>query len=199
MIIVKEILDNPAPYKQTDKYVWAFTVDKVDYTFEAHFIDMKEFYFQMTCKILFNKWFGEDIFKELHDAIGKDFSLSIENFNHLLFSEKLQSKFFDIDFSIAETQNEIKDFSITGTGNASIVFATVVQIIDDFIRQDKPILFMFSAESASRFKLYTTMTRIISKKYKNYEYDIGSNYFYIYNERLLENVIVSTVQEYIKK
>lgn len=55
---------------------------------------------------------------------------------------------------------------ITNTGNAVLVFATVLDIISDFLKQRKPEEFSFGAKlnQPSRVKLYRRMAKEIEQK-----------------------------------
>jgi hypothetical protein len=57
-----------------------------------------------------------------------------------------------------------KSMGVTGTGDAAIVFATVVDIIRAFMRTHRAIFLVFSAGGISRVKLYDRMARTLSPK-----------------------------------
>lgn len=52
-----------------------------------------------------------------------------------------------------------KGTGITGSGQASMVLATVIDCIRDFVKQAKPVELSFSATEPSRQSLYRTMIR----------------------------------------
>lgn len=55
---------------------------------------------------------------------------------------------------------------ITNTGNEIEVFSTVNAIMQDFIRRVNPKVIRFSAEEASRQKLYDRMVRMLAKDWE---------------------------------
>ena len=53
--------------------------------------------------------------------------------------------------------------AITGTGDQVAVFSTVANILKDFVQSYKPNIIYFSAKEQSRIKLYTTLSKRLSK------------------------------------
>jgi hypothetical protein len=58
---------------------------------------------------------------------------------------------------------------IMNTGKATQVFAAVSKCMDMFIKKVKPDAFYFSANEPSRVKLYKRFSKLLTRKYKNYE------------------------------
>lgn len=67
------------------------------------------------------------------------------------------------------------DISITGTGNAPIVFSTVYSLLKYFIENYNPKMFYFDAKEPSREKLYKIFSLKITKEFKNYEVKINKS------------------------
>lgn len=65
-------------------------------------------------------------------------------------------------------------FGITGSGGAARVFATVVKIMEDFIKFSDPDGISFSAKTESRKKLYSRMLKRFSDKYV---YDLDGQWY----------------------
>lgn len=53
---------------------------------------------------------------------------------------------------------------ITDTGNAIIVFATIYDIVKDFVKKLNPLGIEFSAKEASRIKLYNRFARKLASQ-----------------------------------
>jgi len=71
------------------------------------------------------------------------------------------------DFDFNQSGGSTK---ITGdSGSPFRIFATVLDIFDDFMKKVKPNMFGFSAKEKSRQRLYDRFSKTITKKYK---YDI---------------------------
>jgi hypothetical protein len=66
---------------------------------------------------------------------------------------------------------------ITGTGSAMTVFSTVLDILRDFIRTDKPASFAFEARKnqPSRVSLYLRMCKSLSHELNDYELEIDDD------------------------
>jgi len=81
----------------------------------------------------------------------------------------LTSKDWDLYFSISENSMKELDkddddvFKISGTGDQFRVFATVQDIVKDFIIKHAPDLIAFSAAEPSRRRLYSTFTANFKK------------------------------------
>ena len=102
---------------------------------------------------------------------GKVVTVSIES---TTISVKSQLKrTWNVEFSRDGKQ------SVTGEGDAMRIFATVIKIIEDFIKKESPEMLMFSAlkenedkkEKQSREKLYSRMVKRFASKmgYKSSE------------------------------
>jgi hypothetical protein len=72
---------------------------------------------------------------------------------------------------------KIKDFfkhgysdpwAITGSGSAFRVFATVIDIMKDFLKSEKPDVVMFTAVESSRKELYRVMMKRVSRFARDY-------------------------------
>lgn len=68
---------------------------------------------------------------------------------------------WDVEFGV-DGITYTKSLEVTGSGDASIVFATVIDIIQAFIRTHRAIILMFSAQGASRNKLYARLSKRLS-------------------------------------
>jgi hypothetical protein len=81
----------------------------------------------------------------------------------------LTSKDWDLYFSISENsmkelgKDDSDTFKISGTGDQFRVFATVQDIVKDFIIKHDPDLIAFSAAEPSRRRLYSTFTANFEK------------------------------------
>ena len=61
--------------------------------------------------------------------------------------------------------------SITGTGNAPLIFSTIVKIFESYLRIVKPLAFSFTAAEPSRKKLYHTLAMNLERTYRGeYKY-----------------------------
>ena len=70
------------------------------------------------------------------------------------------SKTWNVEFGIKRTPDApFHDYDITGGGDAIKIFATIVKIVDEFINHYSPTEFWFSADEASRIKLYDRLSR----------------------------------------
>jgi len=82
---------------------------------------------------------------------------------------RLTSKDWDLYFSISENnmkelgKDDSDTFKISGTGDQFRVFATVQDIVKDFIIKHDPDLIAFSAAEPSRRRLYSTFTANFEK------------------------------------
>tara|TARA_R110000824_G_scaffold146074_1_gene314756 strand:- start:277 stop:693 length:417 start_codon:yes stop_codon:yes gene_type:complete len=62
-----------------------------------------------------------------------------------------------------------KPHDISKTGNEFKVFATVAEILDEYLKKAKPDKFWFTAKEPSRAKLYDRFAKIIVNKHKKYK------------------------------
>lgn len=69
----------------------------------------------------------------------------------------------EIEFMLEEHGRE--KVQLTGTGESAIVFATIIQIINEFIKVEQPSVVYYSASVSehSRVKLYNFLTKRIFK------------------------------------
>ena len=67
-------------------------------------------------------------------------------------------------------------YNITHTGNEYIVFATIVDIIKEFIVDHNPDVITFSAEEPNRLALYRRMVNTLLPDWKT---EIGDNRFFV--------------------
>lgn len=110
-------------------------------------------------------------------------------------------KSWDIGFEASSLRRN--SFGITGTGSAFRIFATVLEIMKEFISSKNPKMFHFSAEESSRVKLYDKFAKQI-KKLANYHFTkFQGNYLILYvfhkEKNDFENVTLSSGWKKIKK
>ena len=60
---------------------------------------------------------------------------------------------------------------ITKTGDALIVFSTVISIIENYINRDNPASLYFESDAKSRSRLYMALCQRLHKKYPQYEFN----------------------------
>lgn len=94
-----------------------------------------------------------DLFKVIFSVHGKKytFSASLEQFDD-------GQDFWDVSFSLG-TEKTGSTFGISKTGNEFEVFATVKDILKEFISRYDPQYIKFTADEPSRIKLYGTMLK----------------------------------------
>lgn len=68
-----------------------------------------------------------------------------------------------------------QSYALTGTGNQYLVFATVMKLMEDFLKEYKPKLLKWNADKSeeSRISLYGTMLNRFKKKLNAIGYDIA--------------------------
>jgi len=71
-------------------------------------------------------------------------------------ADRSNSGNWEVDFSDV-SDDDTGDISITGAGNAGRVFATVLDILKNFITEEEPVKVRFSSDELSRSKLYRKM------------------------------------------
>lgn len=93
-----------------------------------------------------------------------------------LMKTSLQDNTWGVGFDI--TSNDDNDYKITNTGNATIVFATVIDIIKSFISQHNPDSLQFVADimEPSRVKLYRRMVQKLIPDNYSIEENTAGNY-----------------------
>jgi hypothetical protein len=78
----------------------------------------------------------------------------------------LDIRFFDKGNGIVELEFSIDNkFSVTGRGNANVVFATVIQAVKQFVSEHPNVhTIIFSASELSRARMYDTLAKRISRE-----------------------------------
>ena len=69
-----------------------------------------------------------------------------------------QRKEYEVQFKVGES------FAITGGGNTSVIFASVIQACKDFVEMYKPDRLFFTADEQSRARMYDTITKRVAKE-----------------------------------
>ena len=79
-----------------------------------------------------------------------------------------QNDIWEVEFKIVNEEYVGSRFGLTGTGNASLVMSTVVDILREFIKEysDKITQLIFSAKEDSRRDLYARMVRRLLPTWK---------------------------------
>ena len=62
-----------------------------------------------------------------------------------------------------------KPHDISKTGNEFKVFATVAEILNEYLKKVKPDIFWFTAKEPSRAKLYDRFAKLIVRKHRKYK------------------------------
>ena len=62
-----------------------------------------------------------------------------------------------------------KPHDISKTGNEFKVFATVAEILNEYLKKVKPDIFWFTAKEPSRAKLYDRFAKLIVRKHQKYK------------------------------
>ena len=62
-----------------------------------------------------------------------------------------------------------KPHDISKTGNEFKVFATVAEILNEYLKKVKPSVFWFTAKEPSRAKLYDRFAKLIVRKHPKYK------------------------------
>ena len=62
-----------------------------------------------------------------------------------------------------------KPHDISKTGNEFKVFATVAEILNEYLKKVEPDVFWFSAKEPSRAKLYDRFAKLIVRKHRKYK------------------------------
>jgi hypothetical protein len=103
----------------------------------------------------------------------------IEDFIYEVNFDFQKTKLFNKDFWLIEfrlvnkTDPNNDGYGIEDTGNANLVFGTVLKIIFDFIKHAQPKMIKFEAKEPSRKKLYTTLVKkLASPKWKIKSFEI---------------------------
>ena len=91
----------------------------------------------------------------------------IEDNKYVFQAETSDMERWQITFEIRGTGGKPHD--ISKTGNEFKVFATVAEILDEFLKKAKPDQFWFTAKEPSRAKLYDRFSKIILSKHNKYK------------------------------
>jgi len=141
MRLIRELFENPVTYKvitsDDDQFIAEFHVEDIPYDFQAW------------AEPLFTKYTKESS----HDMV---VNVIVDNLN----SVPIQFP-FEIEFGINSNEKGMRRFNkgkarfgISNTGNATIVFSTVKQIMKEFLNVCRPDVFYFTSKEDSRTKLY---------------------------------------------
>ena len=104
--------------------------------------------------------------------------------------ENLVNIIFGTSYFDPDLERTVASFSISGTGDAPRIFATVLSVIETYCKKYNPDYIFFSAHEPSRVKLYNAMIRILSKDYDRIEV----------NDVAIENMKTSNpIKDFIKK
>ena len=106
-------------------------------------------------------WFSQSNEEAIaHFSTGKvDYSV---NFTRNFYPDSEQTEWF-VEFAASTPQG--RSYSITKTGDAAQVFATVLDIIKQFKKSHPKQFLLFSAEEPSRQKLYLSLIKKLSSSY----------------------------------
>jgi|TARA_R110002110_G_scaffold400610_1_gene617152 hypothetical protein len=97
-------------------------------------------------------------------------ALFIIDDNKYVFQAKTSDmESWQITFEIRGRGQGKNPHEISKTGNEFKVFATVAEILDEFLKKAKPDKFWFSAKEPSRAKLYDRFAKIIVSKHNKYK------------------------------
>lgn len=82
-------------------------------------------------------------------------------------SDVLRIKFTEVDDGVAEVFFSLNDdFDLTGRGNVSVIFATVINAIRDYVQDMEQIeTIIFTAKEPSRARMYDTLSKRIAAKF----------------------------------
>ncbi len=82
--------------------------------------------------------------------------------------EMIQPPHFDIEFyaHLPSKENPHKSYGITKSGNQQQVFATILDIIKEFVDEYNPAIMSFEAKEPSRFKLYKRLVATLLPSWK---------------------------------
>ena len=82
-------------------------------------------------------------------------------------SDVLRIKFTEVDDGVAEVFFSLNDdFDLTGRGNVSVIFATVINAITDYVRDMEQIeTIIFTAKEPSRARMYDTVSKRVAAKF----------------------------------
>ena len=91
----------------------------------------------------------------------------IEDNKYVFKAETDDMERYQITFEIRGTGGKPHD--ISKTGNEFKVFATVAEILNEYLKKVKPDIFWFTAKEPSRAKLYDRFAKLIVRKHPKYK------------------------------
>ena len=91
----------------------------------------------------------------------------IEDNKYVFKAETDDMERYQITFEIRGTGGKPHD--ISKTGNEFKVFATVAEILNEYLKKVEPDVFWFSAKEPSRAKLYDRFAKLIVRKHSKYK------------------------------
>lgn len=82
---------------------------------------------------------------------------------------------WDVVFDIENRPDQDEPFSISGTGNTSLVFSTILVILQEFGRKNPNVCsIIFTAEEPSRQKFYDRYAKILAHRLGNWKLKIST-------------------------
>ena len=91
----------------------------------------------------------------------------IDDNKYVFQAETSDMERWQITFEIRGTGGKPHD--ISKTGNEFKVFATVAEILNEYLKKVKPDIFWFTAKEPSRAKLYDRFAKLIVRKHQKYK------------------------------
>ena len=91
----------------------------------------------------------------------------IDNNKYVFQAETSDMETWQITFEIRGTGGKPHD--ISKTGNEFKVFATVAEILNEYLKKVEPEIFWFTAKEPSRAKLYDRFAKLIVRKHPKYK------------------------------
>ena len=91
----------------------------------------------------------------------------IDNNKYVFQAETSDMESWQITFEIRGTGGKPHD--ISKTGNEFKVFATVAEILNEYLKKVEPEIFWFTAKEPSRAKLYDRFAKLIVRKHRKYK------------------------------
>ena len=92
---------------------------------------------------------------------------TIDDNKYVFKAETDDMERYQITFEIRGTGGKPHD--ISKTGNEFKVFATVAEILNEYLKKGEPEIFWFSAKEPSRAKLYDRFAKLIVRKHPKYK------------------------------
>lgn len=128
----------------------------------------------------FKKWFYNEIFqnfapivwnkKSNTDWVG---SFNIKNKRYVIRMVRDEHTPWEISFDLIKGKTSTQD--VTGTGDAALVFSTVLNGIKEWMRSVNPESFAISARESNRQSLYRKMLKMLPKNWVID--DLGTTFF----------------------